>query len=493
MVGIYFIESCFFYVEDLTAKRQNCLEARVTSLLCRAACGVSLYQVELGELCVLFLTVSKLSGECRAFEKSLAACCLACLSCGFASAVCSHCFFQDCLADCGIFLKIFLKLFGNERIENCSHFAVAELALGLTLKLCLGELYRYDRRKTFTHVLTREVLFALFDDAVLSAVVVKDLCQSCLKADLVRTTFNGVDVICKGEQRLVVAVVILHCNLCNPVFLFGLHIDDLGMDQLTLFLVVNIFNKGFDTTLINQIVLAIGAVLKNGTLVAQTNVYTTVEECLLAQSLEQRVVIEYDLLKHFGVGQKANVKTVAVGFSLLFEGARDVTALEPLGIALALVAVIDFNPRGKRVYNRCTNAVQTSGIFIAVTAKFAARVQNGIDHLKRGNAHFGVNTTRNTATVILHGYAVIRVKRDLYALTAAGQCLVDGVIDNFIHQMVKTARRGRPDIHTRSLSDGFKSFQYLNLTFVINALFQIFHFLCFLSVGVRTFVILSMG
>ena len=256
---------------------------------------------------------------------------------------------------------------------------------------------------------------------------------------------------------------------------------------------VDIFNKGFDTALVHQVVLAIGAVLLGRTLVAQTDIDAAVEERLLAQTLEERIIIEHRLLEHFGVGQETHVQTVIVGCSFILERARNVTSLETLGIARSLIAVINLHPRGKRVYNGCTNAVKSSGIFVAVTAEFAACVQNGVDHLQRGNAHFGVDATRDTATVILYGYTVIRVKRDLNTLTAARQCFVDGVIDNFIYQMVQTACRGRPDIHTRSLTDGLQALQYLNLTFVINVLFQIFHVLCFLSVGVRTFVILSMG
>ena len=382
------------------------------------------------------MAVGKLAGERRALQESLAACCLTRLTRSLTCTVCRHCLFQNSLTNGGVFLKVFLKLFGNERVENSSHFAVAELALGLTLELCLCQLNRNNRRKTLSHVLTREVLFALFDDVVLSAVVVKDLGQRGFKADFVGTALNGVDVICKGEQCLVVAIVILHSNLGNPVLLFGFHIDNLGVNELTLLLVVDIFNKGFDTALVHQIVFAIGAVLKNSTLVAQIDVYAAVEERLLTQTLEQSVVIKNDFLEHFGVGQETNVETVTVGFSLLAERTCNVTALKTLGVTLALVAVIDFYPRGKRVYNRCTNAVKTSGIFVAVTAEFAACVQNGVNHLKSGDAHFGVNTTRNAATVVLNGHTVIRVEGDFDTLTAACQSLVDRVIDNLIYQMV---------------------------------------------------------
>ena len=62
-VGVYLIKSALFNVEDLSSKRKYCLELRVSSALSGTACGVSLYEIELSERYVLFLTVCKLSGK----------------------------------------------------------------------------------------------------------------------------------------------------------------------------------------------------------------------------------------------------------------------------------------------------------------------------------------------------------------------------------------------------------------------------------------------
>ena len=144
-VGIHLVQSRFFHVEHLTAQRQDRLEARVSALLCRASCRVSLHQIELGELGVFLLTVGKLARQRGALEQSLATGCLACLSRRLTRTVCRECLVENCLANAGIFLKIFGKLFGDKIIDVLSHLAVSELALGLTLKLCLGELDRNHR------------------------------------------------------------------------------------------------------------------------------------------------------------------------------------------------------------------------------------------------------------------------------------------------------------------------------------------------------------
>ena len=63
LVGIYLIDTCLLNIEHLTPEREDCLILSLSSLLCRSACGVSLYDEDLTELCFIGLAVSKLSGK----------------------------------------------------------------------------------------------------------------------------------------------------------------------------------------------------------------------------------------------------------------------------------------------------------------------------------------------------------------------------------------------------------------------------------------------
>ena len=290
-----------------------------------------------------------------------------------------------------------------------------------------------------------------------------------------RTALDGVDVVCKGQKALVIAVIVLQRNLCHPVLALRAHVNDLGVYHLADLLLVDILNEGANTALVFEIVLSVAAVLEHLSLVAQTDVYTTVEECLLTQTLEQRIIIKHDLLEHIGIRLEAHVKTVAIGFSLFAERTRHVTSFKSLGITSALMAVIDLHPLRECIYDRRTNTVQTARILISVTAEFSARVKNRVNDLQRRNTHLRMNAAGDTATVVLHRHAVVGMQRDLNALAATRQCLVDRVIDDLVYQMVKSARRSRPDIHTRSLSHGLQTLQYLNLAFVVDALFKILH------------------
>ena len=130
--------------------------------------------------------------------------------------------------------------------------------------------------------------------------------------------------------------------------------------------------------------------------------------------------------------------------------------------------------------------MQTAGELVAVPAEFSARVQDGIHHLQRRNAHLRVNAARNAATVILHRTAPVRQQRHLNPLAPPCQRLVNRVVDNLVHQMVQSPDRRRSDVHSRPLPYGFQTLQYLNLCLVVRVrhvlLSVFFHTVSFLKV-----------
>lgn len=56
---------------------------------------------------------------------------------------------------------------------------------------------------------------------------------------------------------------------------------------------------------------------------------------------------------------------------------------------------------------------------------------------------------------------------DLDMVAEAGERLVDGVVHDFVHQMVQAARPGGADIHARALADGLEALQHLDLAAVV--------------------------
>src|SRR6476619_3846882 len=68
----HLIEPGFLHIQDLALERKHRLILAVTSLLCRTAGRITLYQIKFGQRRILFLTVSKLARECRSTQCTLA-------------------------------------------------------------------------------------------------------------------------------------------------------------------------------------------------------------------------------------------------------------------------------------------------------------------------------------------------------------------------------------------------------------------------------------
>ena len=120
-------------------------------------------------------------------------------------------------------------------------------------------------------------------------------------------------------------------------------------------------------------------------------------------------------------------------------------------------------PFGQRVDDARAHAVQTAGDLIASAAELAARVQHGVDDLERGTARLRLNVDRNAAAVIHNGDGVALVDRHLNFRAVARKRFVDGVIHNFIDEVMQAAHRRRADVHARALAHRLQSFEHLDL------------------------------
>ena len=120
-------------------------------------------------------------------------------------------------------------------------------------------------------------------------------------------------------------------------------------------------------------------------------------------------------------------------------------------------------PLGKGVDDARADTVQTAGDLVASAAELAARVQHGVDDLKRRTARLRLNVDRNAAAVIHNGDGVALVDRHLNFRAVARERLVDGVIHNFVDEVMQAAHRRRADVHARALAHRLQSFEHLDL------------------------------
>ena len=214
---------------------------------------------------------------------------------------------------------------------------VAELLLGLALELGLGELDGDDGGDALAHVLTGDLVVAL-DDVVLLAVGVDDAGERGLEAGLVHAALGGVDVVCEGDEGLLIAVVVLQGELRDGLALRAGEVDHvLVHGGLVLVEVAHILA---DAALVAEDI----ALLLPLALVADVDGETGVQKGLLAHAGVQHVVVVDDLVEHLGVGLEAHGGAVAVGLAEHMDGLDDLAAGELHAVALSLLVDLDLEP-----------------------------------------------------------------------------------------------------------------------------------------------------
>ena len=125
-------------------------------------------------------------------------------------------------------LEIYRQLIVYDRVDKRSYIGVAELLLGLSLKLRLGQLHGYDRRYALAHIVAGDLVVAL-DDVIFLPVGVYNSRERGLEARLVHAALRGVYVVREGDKVFAVAVVILQSYLGYRVALFAGEIDNVLM------------------------------------------------------------------------------------------------------------------------------------------------------------------------------------------------------------------------------------------------------------------------
>ena len=229
-VGKNLIETCLFYVQNLTAQGQDSLETAVTALLGGTACRVTLDEVDFGHFRVFDGAVCQLTGQARYFQRVLAARKFTCLAGGFTGAGGHDGLFDKFLGDGRIFLEVFGQTFRYDGIHNTAHFAVAQLGLGLTFELRVTNLEADNRRQAFAHIITGEVAVLVLEDALLAGKVVGCARQRELEAGQMRAAFFGVDVVDEGVDILLIAVVILQGDFYYRIILRAVEVNRLRID-----------------------------------------------------------------------------------------------------------------------------------------------------------------------------------------------------------------------------------------------------------------------
>ena len=125
----------------------------------------------------------------------------------------------------------------------------------------------------------------------------------------------------------------------------------------------------------------------------------------------------------------------------------------------------------QRVDDRHPDAVQPSRDLVAATvAKLSAGVEDGQYDLDCGKLLLGHDRDRDAGAVIANRDPVVRVDDHRDVVTAAGQRLINRVVNNLVDEMMKAARTRGSDVHAGTLADGLEPLEDRDVLCVITGL-----------------------
>ena len=289
------------------------------------------------------------------------------------------------------------------------------------------------------------------------------------------TALGRVHVVGEAEQQFVIAViVILQCHFGHGALALAFHIHDLRGQRGEVAALAQVADEGTDAALVAHglgadlaaLALFFLRAVAFGALVCQGDADTGVQERFFSQTLEQRfIAVQRGFLEHFRIRLEGYCGAGGCRCADFFQIIIGLAALEALLILGPVAADADGQPFRQGVYNRCTDAVQTTGHLVAgiLAAELTAGVQHGIDDRHGRDAQLRLDIHGDAAAVIGNFDDVAGFDRYFDMGAVSGQRFVDGVIDDFVDQVVQAGRAGGTNIHAGALAHSFESFQDLDL------------------------------
>ena len=107
--------------------------------------------------------------------------------------------------------------------------------------------------------------------------------------------------------------------------------------------------------------------------------------------------------------------------------------------------------------------METARHLVSVAAELTACMQDGEYDLDSGDLFLGMLIDGDTATVVPNGDRVVFADPNLDFAAVTRKRLVDGVVDNLVHEMMEAAGAGGADVHAGTHADRFETLQNLDV------------------------------
>ena len=91
--------------------------------------------------------------------------------------------------------------------------------------------------------------------------------------------------------------------------------------------------------------------------------------------------------------------------------------------------------------------MQPSRNLVGVLVEFSSRTNLCHDYFKGRDPFLFMHAHGNTATIVFSGNGIVFVNDDLDQIAMTGQGLIDGVINNFVDQVMQSSNTDISDVH----------------------------------------------
>src|SRR6266540_1664952 len=356
----------------------------------------------------------------------------------------------------------FAELLVDDRFDDPLDVGVPELHLRLPLELWLGHLEAQDRGQALPDIVPFEAL-ALLQELVVLRVLDESPREARLESDEVGPTLDRVDVVHEREDRLVVAVVVLHRDLDVRAVRLLREPDWIRVER--------VLRPVDPLHVLRDPAVVLEDVPAAVDLVDDDDPQPAVQERELAEALGEGVVVELDGLEDLGVRTERDDRASAFGRADDLEVRRFLPAGEAHPILFGVAPHADLEPFAQAIHDGQADAVQAARHAVHLSLELPAAVHPRQDELDAGHAVLGMDVHRDSASVVRDGHGSIRVEGDLDVLAEPRHRLVDRVVDDLVDEVMEAARVDAPDVHRGAFSDRLQALKNLDLPGVVGGLF----------------------
>ena len=364
-------------------------------------------------------------------------------------------------------LQIHRQLLAHDRLHDTADLGITQLLLGLAFELRLQHPAGNDGRQAFFQIIRRKGHIFLLEQIVGTGKIVQYTGKPGPETSHMGTAFRRVDVVDVADHALRIILRMLKSNFDLRRVLFATERDDIRINRRPILI------QKLDIP--NQAVIGRKDLVLffPGTLVRQRQGQALRQEGHLAHPLLQRLIVKLRHAENRRVRQERHSRSMSINISRTGPSKRNrdlsLGKLHAPDGLVALTGNVHLEPLRQSVHNRCTDTMQTACTLITAAAKLTAGVQLGQYDLQGGLARLRVGIYGNTAPVITNRYGIICMDRHVNLMAKTSHRLIYAVIQNFIHQMMKSTLRRRTNVHARPAPDCFQTLQDLNILGIIIA------------------------